>query len=292
MLLKIQKMSGTTIHQFTSNLITELSELYPEHEIRQLSKLMLEHILNVDTTHLLMRNAEELSVKQLNNLKTITTSLKQYVPIQYIIGKTEFYGLDFKVNPSVLIPRPETEELVDWIIKDQPNSIKKLLDIGTGSGCIALSLKDQLPHINISAWDISAEAIKTAKTNAQILNLEVQFKQVDVLNYQVQNEKYDCIVSNPPYVRECEKKMMENNVLKHEPEIALFVSDNDPLIFYRTIAQLGKQIINTNGFLYFEINEFLEQEMTEMLIKLGYIDVECQKDINGRARMMKARLAR
>ncbi len=285
-------MSGTTIHQFTSNLITELSGLYPEHEIRQLSKLMLEHILNVDTTHLLMKNAEELSVKQLNNLKTITTSLKQYVPIQYIIGKTEFYGLDFKVNPSVLIPRPETEELVDWIIKDQPNSIKKLLDIGTGSGCIALSLKNQLPHINISAWDISVEAIKTAKTNAQILNLEVQFKQVDVLNYQVQNEKYDCIVSNPPYVRECEKQMMEDNVLKHEPEIALFVPYNDPLIFYRAIAQLGKQIINTNGLLYFEINEFLEQEMTEMFIKLGYIDIECQKDINGRARMMKARLAR
>ena len=283
-------MNGITIHQFTSNLIGELSGLYPEHEIRHLSRLMLEHVLQVSSTHLLMMSSEELSCRQLKDLEGIIKRLKQHEPIQYIIGKTEFYGLELGVNPSVLIPRPETEELVEWILKDCGEGVESVLDIGTGSGCIALSLKAGLPDTDITAWDISAKALKTAADNAESLSLRVQFTQIDVLNYQARNEKYSCIVSNPPYVRELEKKMMEENVLHHEPHTALFVSDSDPLIFYRTIALLGKQILNPNGLLYFEINEFLEKEMTEMLIQTGYSNVECRKDISGRARMMTAEL--
>jgi len=284
-------MGGTTIQQFTTKLIKELNGFYPKNEIRQFSKLMLEHILNVSTTQLLMMNFEMLNEQQLNHLEQMTTKLKQHIPIQYIIGETVFYDLCFKVNPSVLIPRPETEELVDWIIKEQKGKLTKLLDIGTGSGCIALSLKANMPVIEITAWDISIDAIATAKTNAEKLNLDIIFKQVDVLNFRVGTEKFDCIVSNPPYVRELEKEMMESNVVEHEPHTALFVSNNDPLLFYRTIAQIGQQMLQPKGFLYFEINEFLAEDMTEMLSHLGYSNIECRKDINGRNRMMKAVLA-
>jgi len=283
-------MSGTTIHQFTSNLTIELADLYPEHEIRQFGKIMLEHVLKVSTTHLLMMNSEELSPQQLKDLSAIVEQLKKQIPIQYITGHTEFYGLDFIVNPSVLIPRPETEELVDWILKDQTQLAKKLLDIGTGSGCIALCLKAHMPNTTVTGWDISTDALSTAQANAKHLNLDVQFNQIDILNYLAEGNKYDCIVSNPPYVRELEKKMMEENVLSYEPHTALFVSDNDPLIFYRTIAQLGTQMLTTKGSLFFEINEYLEKEMTEMLCNIGYLNIECRKDINGRARMMKAQL--
>jgi len=281
-------MSGTTIHQFTTNLITELSEFYPEQEIRQFSKLMLEHLLQVSTTHLLMMNSERLSEQHVQDLERMSNQLKKHIPIQYILGETEFYGLKFEVNPNVLIPRPETEELVNWIIKDYGVQFNNLLDIGTGSGCIALSLKANMPETHITAWDISAKAIQTARQNATHLDLNVNFEEVDVLSHQGDHRCFDCIVSNPPYVRELEKKMMETNVLDHEPHTALFVSDTDPLIFYRTIAKLGLQMLHEKGVLFFEINEYLEKEMIEMLSQLGYTQIESRQDINGRPRMMKA----
>ena len=286
--LKIRKMSGTTVHQFTAQLQAELQKSYPEYEIKQLAKLLLQHVLKVDSTTLLMMNRDELSEEHLNELRKLAKQLKQHIPLQYIIGHTEFYGLPFRVNSSVLIPRPETEELVHWIIKDANNS-QNLLDIGTGSGCIALALKAKLPNTQVSAWDISESALATATQNAEHLKLDVCFQHVDVLNHQTGGQQFDCIVSNPPYVRELEKEMMEPNVLDHEPHTALFVDDNDPLIFYRTIAQLGLEMLTPGGFLYFEINEYLAKEMTAMLAELGYQSIECRKDINGKDRMMKAK---
>lgn len=288
--LKIRKMSGTTVYQFTAQLLTELKEHYPEEEIKQMAKLLLQHVLKVNNTQLLMMNRDLLSYDQLKSLKALTIQLKQHIPIQYALGSTLFYGLEFRVNPSVLIPRPETEELVEWILEDN-QKLQSLLDIGTGSGCIALSLKANLSDTQVTAWDISEEALKTARKNAQCLKLDVDFQLVDVLNHQPIDEQFNCLVSNPPYVRELEKDMMEANVLNHEPHTALFVKDNDPLIFYRTITQLGLKMLKPAGHLYFEINEYLAKEMTEMFETLGYKSIECRKDINGKDRMMKARKA-
>ncbi len=282
-------MSGTTIQQFTANLLSELKDSYPDYEIRQFAKLLLQHVLKVDNTQLLMMNNELLNTEQLTHLRSCSEQLKEHQPLQYIIGSTEFYGLPFDVNPAVLIPRPETEELVDWILKDN-HQPKTLLDIGTGSGCIAIALKAHLPTTQVSAWDISPKALETAKNNAQKLNLDITFNEIDVLNYKTEGQQFDCIVSNPPYVRELEKEMMEANVLNYEPSTALFVSDNNPLIFYRTIAQLATKILTPNGFLYFEINEYLAAEMEKLLAGLGFSNIECRKDINDRDRMMRAQL--
>lgn len=280
-------MSGTTIQQFTTRLLSELHNSYPDYEIRQLSKLLLQHVLQVDTPHLLLMNNELLSADQLIRLEAYTQQLKQHEPLQYIIGSTEFYGLPFDVNPSVLIPRPETEELVDWILRDNLGA-RSLLDIGTGSGCIAIALKNHLPNTRVSAWDVSPQALATASDNARKLQLEVTFELVDVLNHSPINQQFDCIVSNPPYVRELEKQMMAPNVLNYEPSTALFVSDNDPLIFYRTITQLAQTLLTPKGFLYFEINEYLAAEMEVLLLSLGFTNIKCRKDINGKDRMMKA----
>ncbi len=282
-------MSGTTIQEFTSNLRIELKELYPEEEIRQFAKLMLQHVLQVDNTQLLMMSRDALSHADLSQLEGYVQQLKKSVPLQYLLGSTEFYGLPFMVNPSVLIPRPETEELVDWILRDK-HQPKSLLDIGTGSGCIAIALKANLPNCQVSAWDVSAEALATAKNNANQNKVVIDFGLVDVLSYQTDGRKFDCIVSNPPYVRELEKSMMEDNVMQHEPHTALFVSNDDPLIFYRTIAQLGLQMLHPKGYLYFEINEYLATEMHDMLKQLGYSNIVCRKDINSKDRMMKAQL--
>ncbi|MBR8534796.1 peptide chain release factor N(5)-glutamine methyltransferase [Carboxylicivirga sediminis] len=282
-------MSGTTILQYTANLLSELKDIYPGYEIKQFGRLLLQHVLEVDNTQLLLMNNDLLNEEDKNTLDTYTKQLKNHVPLQYIIGSTEFYGLSFDVNPSVLIPRPETEELVDWILKDN-HQPKSLLDIGTGSGCIALSLKAHWPDTRVTAWDISDKALETAATNARRLKQEVIFEKVDVLNCTSSDRQFDCIVSNPPYVRELEKTMMEANVLNYEPSSALFVSDSDPLIFYRTIARLATQILSPRGYLYFEINEYLAKEMTELLRDTGYSNIECRKDINGKDRMMKAQL--
>lgn len=281
-------MSVTTIQQYTKELLQELNDIYADNEIREFAKIMLEHVLKVSRTQLLMMSNDHLSANQISELRAMSDKLKKQIPIQYIIGKTEFYDLSFEVNKSVLIPRPETEELVDWILKDHKHQPQKIVDIGTGSGCIAISLKANMPNTEVYAWDISTDALSVAKKNAEINNVSITFQEVDVLNHQPQINELDCIVSNPPYVRELEKELMEDNVLNHEPHTALFVSNNDPLIFYRTIAKLGIEMLKTDGLLYFEINEYLSPEMTDMLTEMGYFSIECRKDINGKDRMMKA----
>ncbi|MEG2513888.1 MAG: peptide chain release factor N(5)-glutamine methyltransferase, partial [Bacteroidaceae bacterium] len=218
----------------------------------------------------------------------ILVRLQKHEPIQYIIGSTIFYGLKLKVDRNVLIPRPETAELVEMIIEENAERTLKIVDIGTGSGCIALSLSAHLPLAEVSAWDISEGALQLAKQNAETLSLKVHFEQRDALNLPVIKEKYDVIVSNPPYVRESEKAEMETNVLDWEPALALFVSDEDPLLFYRKIAEFGKQSLLPNGTIYFEINQTFGQQTKEMMEQLGYTQVEIIKDMFGKDRIAKA----
>jgi release factor glutamine methyltransferase len=228
--------------------------------------------------------------------------LKKEKPIQYILGETEFYGLPFLVNVNTLIPRPETEELVEWIIKSTNYEIQstklRILDIGTGSGCIAISLAKNIPNAEVSAIDVSEKALATAKKNAEINKIVVNFINVDILkindlaelptsNFQLPTQ-FDIIVSNPPYVRNLEKAEIKPNVLEYEPHLALFVEDTDALLFYRKIANLAKENLSENGQLFFEINQYLGKETVELLEDLGFKNIELKKDIYGNDRMIRS----
>jgi len=283
-------MAGTTVHSFAQSFQAALKDDYPLTEIRQFIRLIFEDLFGFSSTDLMLKGDTVLLDAQLSRLNEILDRLKTHEPIQYIIGTTEFYGLTFFVKPGVLIPRPETEELVDWIVKDDSVDKSTILDIGTGSGCIALSLKSNCPNAIVQAWDFSSMALEIAHENGQQLNLDVHFLLHDVLKIQSEQleDQFSCIVSNPPYVRKLEKVMMEGNVLEHEPHSALFVDDHDPLIFYRTIAQLGLILLKEGGSLFFEINEYLGKEMETLLLDLGYHSVICRKDLSGKDRMMKA----
>lgn len=214
------------------------------------------------------------------------------IPIQYLLGKTSFYGLDFEVNENVLIPRPETEELVDWILESQKSKAEsrklKILDIGTGSGCIAVSLAKNLSDAKVFAIDVSEKALATAKKNAEINAVEITFISQNILETQDLGQKFDIIVSNPPYVRHLEKEEIKKNVLDNEPHLALFVEDNDALIFYRKIAELAQKNLSSSGQLYFEINQYLGKEMIELLETMNFKNVELRKDIYGNDRMTRS----
>jgi len=270
------------LHHFTKELI----EIYDEQEIISIFNIIVEHISGFNRSQLMLnRDAELEDVKRTVYLQLLDR-LKQGEPLQYIIGDTVFYGLTFKVNPAVLIPRPETEELVDWIIErcasvDSGN----ILDIGTGSGCIAISLKKNLAGFKVSAIDVSNAALATATENAGLNNAEVNFIHADILNYK-SAEKYDVIVSNPPYITMEEQKAMHQNVLDNEPHLALFVSDEKPLIFYEAIADFALSNLNDKGLLCFEINEYLGKEMVHMLTNKTFVNIELRKDMQGKDRMI------
>jgi release factor glutamine methyltransferase len=221
-----------------------------------------------------------------------TQRLIAFEPIQYILGHTEFHGLNFHLTTDTLIPRPETEELVSILLKDLKDEVISenitILDIGTGSGCIAIALAHHFSQSTVSGLDISEKALAVARANAIANRVEVNFFQQDILRATHLPEMYDVIVSNPPYVRELERAMMRPNVLNYEPGEALFVSDADPLIFYRSIAALGRRHLRSNGCLFFEINEYLGNEMVDFLQNLGYIEIELFKDFRGKDRFVKA----
>ena len=268
-----------------------LQDLYPKGEIRSFTRLIMEHVCCLQPYQLLMDGSRHLSDAEKHEIHLIVERLKQFEPIQYILGETSFCGLKFRINPSVLIPRPETEELIECILNDYDGRKMRILDIGTGSGCIAISVAHFLPTTEVIAVDISGEAIQTAEENARINNASVSFIQADILYSDVDIPgTFDIIVSNPPYVKENEQIGMERNVLLYEPRLALFVPDNDPLLFYRAIARLAKQKLNTGGALYFEINAMLGKETVQALKEEGFTNVELIRDLSGKDRIIKAQI--
>ncbi|MBZ4043125.1 peptide chain release factor N(5)-glutamine methyltransferase [Flavobacterium hibisci] len=280
------------IKQYRTQFIKELSSLYDAYEAESFFYLILENKYNLRQIDLALNHELSFSDADLEVLESFLNELKKEVPIQYLLGKTNFYGLDFEVNENVLIPRPETEELVDWIINENKILDKtkklKILDIGTGSGCIAISLAKNLPNAEVYAMDVSKRAIETAKKNARNNNVKIIFILKSVLELEILKSNFDIIVSNPPYVRHLEKQEIKKNVLDYEPHLALFVDDNDALVFYRKIAELAQKSLLEKGQLYFEINQYLGKEMTELLEKMNFKNIELRKDIYDNDRMMKA----
>ena len=269
---------------------SELEGLYHETEIRSFSQLMIEKVTGFSRTEIIVNKNTLFSDEQHQEIESFIKKLKNFIPIQYILGETEFYGLTFNVNESVLIPRPETEELVDWIRTENDRSATlNILDIGTGSGCIAISLKQEFTNAIVDAFDISDEALITAQNNANRNNLEVNFSKVDILNAPDFETKWDIIVSNPPYVLENEKAEILPNVLDNEPHLALFVPDNDPLLFYRSISQLALRQLKPGGKLYFEINRQYGKATMDLLVELDFTDIELRKDISGNDRMIRGK---
>jgi release factor glutamine methyltransferase len=284
-------MSGKNVSGYVQFMQDELKSFYPATEIRQFVRIVFEHLLDFSTTDLLIKGDTTLDSSQCAFVEECINRLKNYEPIQYITGETDFLDLKLKVTPATLIPRPETEELVMWVAMYLNSPGMHVLDIGTGSGCIALGIKSRYPEVIAEAWDVSDEALKTAKENAETNNLDVKFEKVDILNFEPDEKytgRYDVIVSNPPYVRESEKELMEKNVLDYEPHLALFVDDSDPLLFYRVIAVIAKKLLKTGGMIFFEINEAFGEETKKLLESYGYSSVEVKKDINGKDRMVKA----
>ena len=283
------KRINMIVKSLKSHFNKTLSEFYPNTEIQSFFNLLSEQILNMKRIDVSQNLYSVVSGKKYDKFLKAIVRLKKHKPIQYILGDTEFYGLVFKVSPSVLIPRPETEELVDWIIKDSKEKQNiSILDIGTGSGCIAVTLAKKLPNAKLFALDVSAEALKLATINAETNEVEVEFIEADILDWDFGDLKFDIIVSNPPYVRELEKEAMSANVLNHEPHLALFVKDDDALLFYRTITDVANKILKPKGQLFFEINENLGEDTKQLLVDAGYENIELKQDVFDKNRMLKA----
>ncbi len=273
----------------------QINGVYDINETEALTLLVIAEVTGLSRASIKAFPERELTAEQADQIKNILTELKTGKPVQYILGITEFYGLPFKVNSFVLIPRPETEELVEWILSSGERLKAKgerfsILDIGTGSGCIAVSLKKNLSNVDVSAIDISEGALQTAKGNAQLNEVEVNFIHADILNIKPDNvfPKFNIIVSNPPYVTLEDKKQMHTSVTDFEPHTALFVPEHDPLIFYRAIADFALNNLIAEGLLYFEINENLGKQTVALLADKGFKNIELRKDMSGRDRMVKA----
>ena len=292
------------LKQLSQQFIDKLSGLYQKDEAQEIFLLSIQQLMNYSRADYLLKKDELIDLDMLQKFHHILDELLAEKPIQYILGETYFYGLPFKVNPSVLIPRPETEELVEWILEvlssqfsvdeeaipivNRHSKIVNVLDIGTGSGCIAISLKKYLPNVKVYAVDIAEDTLATAQQNAVLNNVEVNFIQDDILNTQIAHltAQISLIVSNPPYVKEDEKSAMNNNVLSNEPHRALFVSNQNPLIFYDAIANFALKNLEPNGLLFFEINEYLGQETVDLLKDKAFKNIVLRKDMQGKDRMI------
>jgi release factor glutamine methyltransferase len=276
--------------EIKSIFLQELSSIYDKMEIESFFYIVLEKFHDLKRIDLALNQNIKMDEMQHLQWENVILELKLQKPIQYILGETEFYGLKFLVNKNVLIPRPETEELVELIVAESrmsKNKWLKILDIGTGSGCIAVSLAKNIANAKVVAIDVSEQALETAKKNAQINEVEVDFILKNILKTENLEETFDVIVSNPPYVRMLEKEEIKPNVLENEPHLALFVENDDALIFYKKIAELAKKNLSENGRLYFEINQYLGNETVELLENLEFKNVELIKDIYGNHRMIK-----
>ena len=282
------------IKEYRTEFIQQLTPIYDAGEAESFFYLILEENHQMKRIDLALNSDLSFSDTEIQYWNSILDELKKEIPVQYLLGKTSFYGLDFEVNENVLIPRPETEELVEWIVESQKSKAKsqkpKILDIGTGSGCIAISLAKNIPNATVFAIDISEKALATAKKNAEINDVNVAFIEKNILKTEDLEQQFDIIVSNPPYVRELEKQEIRKNVLDNEPHLALFVEDNDALIFYRKIAELAQKNLTQNGQLFFEINQYLGTETVDLLEKMNFKNIELRKDIYGNDRMIKAEI--
>ena len=296
------------LKQYKTHFFDSLKNIQDEQEIESFFFILTEYLHNLKRVDVALNPNFEISEKGVEMWNVILAQLQQEKPIQYITGEAWFYGLKFEVNESTLIPRPETEELVEWILeswklevgswKSETNKLINVLDIGTGSGCIPISLKANLPQANVSAIDVSEQALEVAKRNAELNNAEINFIQANILEVEDLSKlatpnsqlpaQIDIIVSNPPYVRNLEKQEIKKNVLDYEPHLALFVEDTDALLFYRKIAQLALKNLSPNGLLFFEINQYLGKETVKLLENLGFKNIELKKDIYGNDRMVKS----
>ena len=287
------KVPSNLVKDIRNHYCEQLCSIYDKDEANAMILILLEHYFNINRVKMALEPQLRLSESEMLTFHFAVKDLLKNKPIQYIIGETEFCDLKFKVNENVLIPRPETSELVMKIVNSQRstvNSQQSILDIGTGSGCIAISLAKMISGNEVYALDISEKALEVAKENAVNNNVEVTFIHDDILSLKNKiDTKFDIIVSNPPYVRELEKAEMRDNVLNWEPHNALFVSDNNPLIFYRSILEFAKSHLKENGEIWFEINEFLGKEMTELCNEMGFSQVEVFNDFRGRERVCSVR---
>ncbi|WP_445721301.1 peptide chain release factor N(5)-glutamine methyltransferase, partial [Flavobacterium sp.] len=279
------------LKQYKTHFFNTLKNIQDEQEIESFFFILTEYLHNLKRVDVALNPNFELSDEEVDKWNSILTELQQEKPIQYITCEAWFYGLQFEVNENTLIPRPETEELVEWILNSPithyPTPIT-ILDIGTGSGCIPISLKANLPQANVSAIDVSEKALEVAKKNAASNKVEINFIQANILEVEDLSQltssiinhpsSYNIIVSNPPYVRNLEKQEIKKNVLDFEPHLALFVEDTDALLFYRKIAQLALKNLSPNGLLFFEINQYLGKETVELLKNLGFKNIELKKD--------------
>lgn len=277
------------LSQLKINFTTVLQGVYDKEEVHCFFYILCDFFLQYSRFEVSMALDTIVSAKNITAFDMALLRLKKQEPIQYILGCTAFYGLTFKVNEHTLIPRPETEELVDWVLSNlhDKDSVLDILDIGTGSGCIAISLAKNIPTARVSGLDISEKALEVAQENAVKNQVLVSFCKKDILETTALKNKYDVMVSNPPYVRQLEKKAMNANVLDYEPGVALFVPNEDPLLFYRKIAQLAMVSLQTRGWLYFEINEYLSKEMDVLLKDIGFANIEIKKDFREVPRMIK-----
>ena len=277
------------LSQLKINFTTVLQGVYDKEEVHCFFYILCDFFLQYSRFEVSMSQDTVVSETNIARFEKVLLRLKTQEPIQYILGTTEFYGLTFKVNKHTLIPRPETEELVDWVLSNlhDQDSMLDILDIGTGSGCIAISLAKNIPTARVSGLDISEKALEVAQENAVKNQVLVSFCKKDILETTALKNKYDVMVSNPPYVRQLEKKAMNANVLDYEPGVALFVPNEDPLLFYRKIAQLAMVSLQTRGWLYFEINEYLSKEMDVLLKDIGFANIEIKKDFREVPRMIK-----
>ena len=288
------------LKQYKTHFFNSLKNIQDEQEIESFFFILTEYLHNLKRVDVALNPNFELSEDDVEKWNAILADLQQEKPIQYITGEAWFYGLRFEVNENTLIPRSETEELVEWILNSsiaQAPSPITILDIGTGTGCIPISIKVNLPQANVSAIDVSEKALEVAKRNAQSNKVEINFIQANILEVEDLSQlpssiihhpsPYNIIVSNPPYVRNLEKEEIKKNVLDYEPHLALFVEDTDALLFYRKIAQLALKNLAPNGLLFFEINQYLGKETVELLENLGFKNIELKKDMYGNDRMIR-----
>ncbi len=283
-----------SLQQAQLELLFQLKTVYDEREAGNISDWVLEHITGKKRIDRLLNKHLALHESQQAQLQKITQQLLSHRPVQYVLGEAWFAGMKFYVNESVLIPRPETEELVDWVLESIQHSkfkIQNLGEVGSGSGCIPIALKKKLWDVSVCSLEVSIDALSVATKNAATLEVEIDFRNIDFLNEALWNDLpvFDCIVSNPPYIKQSENKLMARNVLDFEPAIALFVPDEDALLFYRKIALFAKSHLAENGMIFLEINEALGKEVVALYESFGYV-VELRKDLQGKDRMVKANL--